>query len=410
MTAVIKDAAHIVDAATVMKLLPARPRLLALGEPTHGEDVLLDLRNDLFRQLIEHERYQTITIESDCMMGLVVDDYVTSGTGTLDEVMERGFSHGFGAFAANRELVRWMRAYNDGRPTSERLRFAGFDGPLEITGAASPRQALTALHAYLDARVSADLIPCTAETLDRLLGADDRWTNPAAMMDPSASAGQTPEAKQLRLLADDLVALLDTQTPHLNAASSRDDWDRARLYGRTATGLLRYHFWMADTSPGRMAWLLGLRASMMAANLLAIAERGTALVHAHNGHLQRDKSSMRMGHMPLEWWSAGAIVSAQLGEAYAFVATALGTIRHRGVETPLPDTIEGLMYGLPEDRCLIDARRLAAILSDVTPVPRVSPWFGYSPLDPANLASNDAIVFVKDSSPDEDGEVARAVI
>src|SRR6185437_1643572 len=403
MTAVIQDAAHIVDATTVMKLLPARPRLLALGEPTHGEDVLLDLRNDLFRQFIEQERYQTITIESDCMMGLVVDDYVTSGTGTLDEVMELGFSHGFGAFAANRELVRWMRAYNDGRPTSERLRFAGFDGPLEITGAASPRRALTALHAYLTAWVGADLIPCTAETLDRLLGADDRWTNPAAMMDPSQSAGQTPEAKQLRLLADDLVALLDTQTPHLLVVSSREDWDRARLYGRTATGLLRYHFWMADTSPGRMTWLLGLRASMMAANLLAIAERGPALVHAHNGHLQRDKSSMRMGDLPLEWWSAGAIVSAQLGEAYAFMATALGTIRHRGVETPLPDTIEGLIYELPEDRHLIDARRLASILGDVTPVPRVSPWFGYSPLDPAHLGSNDAIVFVKDASPNEDG-------
>jgi erythromycin esterase-like protein len=194
------------------KLLPARPRLLALGEPTHGEDVLLDLRNDLFRQLVEQEGYRTIAIESDCVMGLAVDDYVTSGTGLLDEVMGRGFSHGWGASAANRELVRWMRTYNDGRPGSQRLRFAGFDGPLEMTGAASPGQALTALHAYLIAWVDADLLPCTAETLDRLLGADDRWTNPAAMMDPSQSVGQTPEARRLRLLADDLVALLDTQT------------------------------------------------------------------------------------------------------------------------------------------------------------------------------------------------------
>jgi erythromycin esterase-like protein len=300
MTAGIADAAHAVEAATVMRLLPSRPRLLALGEPTHGEDTLLELRNDLFRQLVEQDGYRTIAIESDCMMGLVVDAYVTSGTGTLDDVMERGFSHEWGAFAGNRELVRWMRAYNDGRPGSERLRFAGFDGPLEITGAASPRQALTALHAYLTAWSDAGLLPCTAETLDRLLGADDRWTNPAAMMDPSQSEGQTPDAKQLRLLADDLVALLDAQTPHLIAASSPDDWHRARLYGRTATGLLRYHFWMADTSPSRMAGLLGVRDSMMAANLLALAERSPTLVNAHNGHLQRNKSRMRMGDLPLE--------------------------------------------------------------------------------------------------------------
>src|SRR5215213_7437745 len=98
MTAPIKDAAHAVDPAAVMRLLPGRPRLLALGEPTHGDEVLLDLRNDLFRQLVEQEGYRTITIESDCLMGLVVDDYVTSGTGVLDEVMKRGFSHDWGAF------------------------------------------------------------------------------------------------------------------------------------------------------------------------------------------------------------------------------------------------------------------------------------------------------------------------
>jgi len=219
------------------------------------------------------------------------------------------------------------------------------------------------------------------------------------MMAPSQSVGQTPEAKQLRLLADDLVALLDEHTPHLIAASLPDDWDRARMYGRTATGLLRYHFWMADTSPGRMSRLLGLRASMMAANLLALAERGPALVHAHNGHLQRDKSTMRMGGLPLEWWSAGAIVSAHLGERYAFLATALGTIRHQGVDAPPPDTIEGLLYALPEERCLVDAGRLAALLGDVTPAPRVSPWFGYAPLDPTRVASIDGIVFVKDARP-----------
>jgi erythromycin esterase-like protein len=147
----IEDTAHAVEAATVMRLLPARPRLLALGEPTHGEDILLDVRNDFFRELVEQEGYRSIAIESDCLKGLVVDDYVTSGTGTLDEVMAHGFSHRFGASAANRELVRWMRAYNDGRPASERLRFAGFD--------------------------------------------------PTTTMDPSRSMGRSAEARELRLLA-----------------------------------------------------------------------------------------------------------------------------------------------------------------------------------------------------------------
>lgn len=62
-------------------------------------------------------------------------------------------------------------------------------------------------------------------------------------------------------------------TPHLITSTSRDDWERARLYGRTATGLLRYHHPMADTSPTRMTRLCALRESMMAHNLLAVAAR-----------------------------------------------------------------------------------------------------------------------------------------
>jgi erythromycin esterase-like protein len=391
VTADITDTARPVDARAVMGLLPGRPRVLALGEPTHGEDALLDLRNALFRQLVEQDGYRTIAIESDCLKGLLVDDHVTSGAGSLDDVLEHGFSHGFGASAANRELVRWMRAHNDGRPASDQLRFAGVDGPLEISGAASPRQALTALHTYLAAHGDEGLLPCSPATLDDLLGADGPWTDPAVMWEPAESVGRSAEARELRLLADDLVSLLDEQTPHLLAATSRDEWERARLHARTAVGLLRYHHSMADTSPSRMPRLLGVRDQMMADNVLAAAERGPTLVFAHNAHLQREKSSMRMGDLAVAWWSAGALVSARLGEDYAFLATALGTIRHQGVDDPPPDTLEGLLSALPESRVLVDPRQLPA-----GAMPRVSPWFGYAPLDPAHLGAIDGVVFVRD--------------
>jgi hypothetical protein len=131
---------------------------------------------------------------------------------------------------------------------------------------------------------------------------------------------------------------------------------------------------------------------MMAANLLAVAERGPTLAFAANGHLQRDRSSMRLGDLRPEWWSAGAIVNAQLGGEYAFLPTALGTIRHHGVDTPPPDTIEGRLYELPDDRSVVDPRRL----DGGSAAPRVSSWFGYAPLDPAHLRNYDGIVWVKD--------------
>ncbi|WP_432058292.1 erythromycin esterase family protein [Streptomyces sp. bgisy022] len=395
------DLAHAVDAAAVMALFPSRPQVLALGEPTHGVEDLLHLRNDLFRRLVEAEDYRTIALETDCTAGLVVDDYVTGvtgGTGALDHVMEHGFSHGWGASEANRALVRWMREHNENRPQRERLRFAGIDGPLEIDGAQSPRRCLMALHTYLAAHVEAALLPCTTDTLDRLIGPDERWTEPGALMDPARSVGRSAQAGELRLLADDLTAVLDTRMPHLVTAGPREDWHRARLHGRTATGLLRYHSWMADTSPARMPGLLATRDAMMADNLLALAERGPVLVHAHNSHLQRDLSTMSMwDHPHLEWWSAGALVSTRLGDRYGFLAGALGTLAHHGVGTPPPDTVEGHLHPNPAPTCLVSAPRLAETLHDTPPARRTSPYFGYAPLDPSQLPRIDGIVYLRDA-------------
>ncbi len=360
---------------------PVKPLLLGLGEARHFVGELGEVRNEIFRHLVEREGYRSFAIESDCLMGLVVDDYVTAGVGTLDDVMERGFSHRFGASPANRELVRWMRAYN--AEHEEKLRFHGFDGPLEYW-AASPRQALTALYDLLDGP-----LPCTRETLDALLGPDERWSDEATATDPSRSIGRSADARRLRLIADDLVALLETQTPGL----SEQDRERAELYGRTAVGLLRYHDQMADASPHRWPRLSALRDAMMAANLRAIAEHGPALAFGHNLHLQRGSSRMPFGDQVLEWWSAGSLAAAHLGDRYAFLASALGTL---GDDAPPPDTVEGVLSTLPWDHTLIDARRLAGSLTK--PVKRVSEDFAYFPLDPAHLDLIDGVVFLKQAA------------
>lgn len=364
-----------------LRSLPARPLLLGLGEARHFVGELGELRNEVFRHLVEHEGYRSFAIESDCLRGLLVDDHITAGAGTLDDVMERGFSHRFGTVPANRELVRWMRAYNEEH--DEKLRFFGFDGPLEYW-AESPRQALTGLYELLDGPFTSAVV--TRETLEALLGPDERWSDEATAMDPSRSIGRSADATRLRLIADDLVALLDTQAPRLSPA----DRERAALYGRTAVGLLRYHYWLADASPARWTRLSALRDAMMAANLRAVAGNGPALVFSHNLHLQRNKSEMSFGDHAVEWWSAGALTAAHLGDRYAFLASAFGTA---GGDVPPPDTVEGVLSTLPWDRSLIDARRLAGTLAKATP--RVSHDFAYFPLDPARLDEIDGIVFVK---------------
>ena len=376
----IKDTARPLDGAGVsafLRSLPTRPLLLGLGEARHFVAELGEARNEIFRHLVEHEGYRSFAIESDCLKGQLVDDFVTAGTGTLDDVMRRGFSHDFGTVPANRELVRWMREHN--REHEEKIRFFGFDGPLEYW-AHSPRHPLTALHALLRGP-----LPCTRETLDTLLGPDERWSNEATAMDPSQSIGRSPDARRLRLIADDLVALLDTQAPGLNP---RDRW-QAELYGRTATGLLRYHYWLADAAPSRWSRLSALRDAMMAANLAAIAEHGPALAFASNLHLQRNKSVMAFGDQELDWWSAGAITATRLGGQYAFLASAFGTV---GYDAPPPDTVEGALSALPWDRAIVDPRRLAETVT--VPAVRPSRDFAYFPLDPAHLDAIDGVLFL----------------
>ena len=393
--------------------LGAKPRLLGLGEPMHGEEEFPRLRNRAFRHLVDREGYRSVAIESDCLAALKVDAYVAGGEDSLDAVMEGGFSHGFGGSGANRELVAWMREHNRDRPPADRLRFYGFDAPTEITGAASPREALTALHGYLAAHLEADLLPCSLETIEGLVGDDGRWTDPAAAMDPSRSIGASPEARELRLLADDLLAALTSESPRLIAAASEEDWWRACLHGRTAAGLLRYHAAMADGSGPRAAQisrLMARRDAMMCANLQAIAtreaRRGPTLLFARNGHLQKGRSGWQLpvgwGGGTVSWWSAGAIAGARMGDRYAFLTSGLGSAAEQGLGTPSPDTLEGTLYAVVEDRCIFDSKRLAETVRGrspkLTPRTDASTNRGYAALDPDRLDGTDGVVFIKDIS------------
>jgi erythromycin esterase-like protein len=373
--------------------LPTRPRLLGLGEPTHGSEDLLDLRNRVFRLLVEHEGYRTIAVESDALAGLTVDAYVAGGTGRIDEVMATGFSHGFGTSAANREFVEWMRHVNLGRSHQDRLWFDGFDSPSEATSAASPRVPLTALHAYLG-----DTAPVDLATIEDLLGDDERWTSTEATFDASRSVGAAADARALRLLADDLTTRLETETPDQIAATSRAEWDRARLYARTATGLLRYHAVLADPGPSRMERALAVRAAMMAANLRAIDDRGAGptLVFAHHAHLQRTPSSWEPpGDAPdwwsgaARWWGPGATTAATIGDAYAFLTIAVGSAGRGpflpdGLDAPPPDTLEGM---------LAPGIHPAAPLRGRARRPRTG-TAGYAPLEPTRLDGADGVVYL----------------
>jgi erythromycin esterase-like protein len=367
------------------ELLAARtapPSVFALGEPTHGITAFPLLRNDILAHLATRG-YRSIVLETDHVAAAIVDDYVTGATADIDTVLATGFSHGFGAIPGNRELVGWLRTHNTGRAPADRIRFDGFDAPLEFSHAPSPRHALHSAIEYLPA----PLRPESAHDLDALLGADAAWTNQAAMFDPAASVGGTDRARALRAVADDLVSALRRAAPALLAADPTG-YDDAVTHARTARGLLRYHAAMAGPAPDRVATMLSLRTEMMADNLLAIRtreqRRGPSLVFAHNTHLRPAKSPGDPN-----WASAGALVALTLGERYLFVATDANPHSE-------PGTLQRVLAEATTRRTLFPAPALRAALPPSTGQGRpIVP--GHLPLGPADLADTDAVVFVADT-------------
>ncbi len=359
--------------------------LLALGEPTHPtqEPAFGPLRNELFASLAD-QGFRSIALETDRVAALAVNDFVQDGTGTLDEAMREGFSHGFGDLEANRQLVAWMREYNEGRPAGERLAFHGFDVPAENISAPSPRRYLEYGRDYLGLDLD----------LGILLGSDEQWSRQEAILNPAMSVGDSTEAAQLRSIADDLLTSLYARAPELIAATSRADWLRARTYVTAGLGLLGYHKKSAQRieEGARISSLLDTRDTIMAQNLLDIrsieAQRGPTLAFAHNSHLQRNRSSMRIAGMDLNWYSAGAVVSSLIGPRYTVIIGSLGRSDALGLGEPDPNTYEGF---LQPDTTTWSLTPAAAVPSAHTRTDS-KPEKSYFPLDHPMVAAADAIL------------------
>ena len=111
------------------------------------------------------------------------------------------------------------------------------------------------------------------QRIDRLLGQDSDWENPAAAFDPTKSIGLSPAATALRIETEDLITELHIRRPELVAKSDESRYLEAAHYASVARQLLNYHAAVARTSSKRIAELLGIRDWVMADNLAYMVGR-----------------------------------------------------------------------------------------------------------------------------------------
>ncbi|HAE84757.1 MAG TPA: erythromycin esterase [Ktedonobacter sp.] len=323
--------------------------LLGFGEALHGGKDILILRNRLFQRLVETHGYSAIAIESSFPRARVVNEYVAGrGPASYEAVQDTGFSHSFGRLDANRELVEWMRRYNADPSHRVKLQFYGFDSPTEMTGSDSPGQVL---HFVLDYLASLDGASGQEhrERIDRLLGQDSDWENPAAMTDPTKSIGLSPAATALRIETEELISELRVRRPELVAKSDESRYLEAAQYASVARQLLNYHAALAGKSSERLVELLGIRDALMADNLAYMVShergRGKVLAFAHNNHLQRGKSQWQLGTDVYTWWPAGSHLNEILG--YAVIGSAVGVSDANGIGQPEAGTLEARLTAVP---------------------------------------------------------------
>jgi len=384
-------------------------QVLGLGEPLHGGEDFLTLRNSLFQRLVETHGYSAIAIESSFPKGHAINEYIAGrGVASYDAVKDVGFSHGFGQLDANRELVEWMRQYNADPTHTVKTHFYGFDSPTESTDTDSPRQLLTLVLDFLT-----DLDPANAhpyrQRIEPLLGQDTAWENPAAMMDPAQAVGLSPEANALRSETESLISELLTRRPELVAKSDKGRYLEALQFASEARQLLNYHAELArasDEPTARMVRLLGIRDAIMADNVDYIAaherDRGKVLLFAHNSHLPYGKSEWQLGPNLLTWWPLGAHLREMFGAGYCVIGSGLGVSADNGIGQPDEGTLEARLMAAPGSARFIPThkgRSLPTAALDSLPTRSGSNVnFSYFALTPQSLTDFDWLVVLNSTA------------
>lgn len=152
-----------------LKAMIGDARIIGFGEGMHDTHEYLTFRNRLFEFLVEELGVSAIGVESGATEALAADDYVLGRKEASTAAYTSVFSWASEPMAENKQLLDWMRAYNQRPTTRHKLRIYGLD----LTGGRSGefpecRMAVDAMLAYLE-QVDAKRAKALHAVLDPLL-------------------------------------------------------------------------------------------------------------------------------------------------------------------------------------------------------------------------------------------------
>jgi len=274
-------------------------RIVGLGEATHGTREFFQVKHRLLRYLVERLDYRIFALEANFAETLAIDEYVVHGRGDPKDALDGIY---FWTWDTEEVLamIEWLRAFNEGRPLDDRVRFYGVDAQFT----AGPAAALTDFFTERDAAVLDGHRRTMAVLSDERLHSDDadddavtsRLADAAALIDDldgwfDAKRGAAGAD------SDDSVAL---HRRHLRTLKQAVDVARADHEERTQARARRRDRAMAEN----LAWILDHE------------PHDEVAVWAHDAHIQRDGRE--------EHWGTGTPMGARLADRYGDDYYALG--------------------------------------------------------------------------------------
>lgn len=155
--------------------------LVLMGEPTHGNREVFQLKHRLFEYLVSALGFSGIAFELSMPEARAIDRYVLTGEGTPEQALAGTY---FWVYNTEEvlDLVRWMRAYNADPKHGKKLRFYGIDMQFPVLAARDVQQYLKEVGYRAQAGERA--------LLDRLGNALSAYGASTGMSQPDAAAAK----------------------------------------------------------------------------------------------------------------------------------------------------------------------------------------------------------------------------
>lgn len=104
----------------------ADPRVIGLGEATHGTREFFQLKHRLIRYLVAEAELRLLVMEANLPETMALNEYVVHGEGDPLEALA-GTYFWVWRTEAVLALVEWLREFNATRPPDDRVRLYGID-------------------------------------------------------------------------------------------------------------------------------------------------------------------------------------------------------------------------------------------------------------------------------------------